>query len=325
MWYPAVGAVAVGVVRYFAPRTLGVGYSNISDILSGQAGLLSAIAFLVLMKLISWSISLGSGTSGGTLAPLFTIGSGLGALLGAGIAHIMPAASVDIRVAALIGMAAMFAGASRTLLASAVFAFETTLQPLGLLPLLGGCSAAFLISTLLMRQSIMTEKIARRGVRVPQEYMPDFLEQILVRDAVSGSVVSLRADDSVESARNWIASGAAGRSHQGFPVLDGQGNLVGVVTRRNLLAGDQDASMTLHQIISIRPIIVYDDATLREAADTMVSHNVGRLPVVSRRTGKLMAIVTRSDILSAHRHRLRELRESRRIISLPGWSRKRGD
>src|SRR5581483_1923237 len=143
MWWPAIGALAVGICGYFAPRTLGVGYFNISDILSGKNGW-SFIAFLVVKKFISWSISLGSGTSGGTLAPLFTIGGGLGAVIGIGIQHIFPHSGIDIRIAALVGMAAIFAGASRALLASVVFAFETTLQPLGLLPLLGGCTASFL-------------------------------------------------------------------------------------------------------------------------------------------------------------------------------------
>jgi chloride channel protein, CIC family len=172
MWWPALGGLVVGVVGFFAPRTMGVGYDNIEQIVAGDLGG-RALAVLCGLKLISWSISLGSGTSGGTLAPLFTIGGGLGALLGAGVVALAPALGLDVRIAALVGMAAMFAGASRALLASVVFAFETTRQPIGLLPLLGGCSAAFLISCLLMKNSIMTEKIARRGVQVPSEYSAD--------------------------------------------------------------------------------------------------------------------------------------------------------
>jgi H+/Cl- antiporter ClcA len=114
------------------------------------------------MKLVSWSMSLGSGTSGGTLAPLFTIGGGVGSALVALVALLAPSIGVDIRIGALVGMAAIFAGASRALLASVVFAFETTRQPLGLLPLLGGCTAAYLVSCLMMENTIMTEKLARR-------------------------------------------------------------------------------------------------------------------------------------------------------------------
>ena len=235
MWWPAIGAVAVGVIGYFAPLTLGVGYSNISHIISfGSPGdesfTIKAIAILCVMKFVSWAIALGSGTSGGTLAPLFTIGGAL-ALLGAGAADVFPHAGVDIRVAALVGMAAMFAGASRAMLASVVFAFETTLQPLGLLPLLGGCTAAFFASALLMRNTIMTEKIARRGVRVPAEYEADFLDSVLVSDVCSDGIVSIRGNDTLAAVRDWIATGEPGTSHQGFPVMNEEGHLLGVLTR----------------------------------------------------------------------------------------------
>jgi chloride channel protein, CIC family len=149
MWGPAVGGLAVGLVGFVEPATLGVGYDNVTRTLQGQiAG--TAVLVLALLKFLSWSIALGSGTSGGTLAPLLTVGGGFGAAAGAGLALLLPHAGVDPRVAALVGMAAMFAGASRALLASVVFAFETTLQGHGLLPLLGGCSAAYLVSCLLM-------------------------------------------------------------------------------------------------------------------------------------------------------------------------------
>ena len=130
MWWPALGGLAVGVVGYFEPRTMGVGYENIENILGGAiTG--QALLTLCVLKFVSWSISLGSGTSGGTLAPLFTFGGALGALLGGGVATLAPALGMDTRMAALVGMAAIFAGASQALLASVVFALETTLQPVG--------------------------------------------------------------------------------------------------------------------------------------------------------------------------------------------------
>jgi H+/Cl- antiporter ClcA/CBS domain-containing protein len=306
MWWPAIGAVAVGICGYFAPRTLGVGYFNISDILSGTNPW-GFIAFLIVMKFISWSISLGSGTSGGTLAPLFTIGGGLGAVLGIGIQHLFPHSGIDIRIAALVGMAAIFAGASRALLASAVFAFETTLQPLGLLPLLGGCTASFLVSCLLMRNTIMTEKIARRGVRVPAEYQADFLDQVLVREVCSRDPVTLLDDQTLEEVRNWINSGVDGATHQGFPVLDSKEKyIVGVLTRRDLLkTNGTPGSTKLRELIKNFPRLVYDDLTLRDAANHMVNHDIGRLPVVSRHEpGKVIGMLTRSDVLGAHRVRL---------------------
>jgi len=172
MWWPLLGAIPVGVIGYFAPRTMGVGYDNIEQIVSGEMAL-RQVAFLCCLKFVSWSFALGSGTSGGTLAPLFTIGGGLGALLGFAATAVLPWLGVDPRMAALVGMAAMFAGASRAMLASVVFAFETTRQQTAILPLLAGCSAAFLVSCLLMRNSIMTEKMARRGVPVPSGFSVD--------------------------------------------------------------------------------------------------------------------------------------------------------
>ncbi len=318
MWWPAIGAVFVGVIGYFYPRTLGVGYANITHTISNDWPL-KLVATLCLMKFISWSIALGSGTSGGTLAPLFTIGSGLGLLLGAAAQHLLPAASVDLRIAALVGMAAMFAGASRALLASVVFAFETTLQPLGLLPLLGGCTASFLVSCLLMRNSIMTEKIARRGVRVPAEYSADFLDSILVRDQTSVGIVSLAAEDTIGTIRAWITAGGPGTTHQGYPLVDAAGHLVGVLTRRDLLDPKVSLAAKLRDLLKRPPSIVYADCSLREAADHMVNHNIGRLPVIERKTGQLIGMITRSDLLSAHRRRLQDTHQP-----APGrWQRER--
>lgn len=306
MWWPAVGAVAVGVVGYFAPRTLGVGYENISDIISNHLAL-STVAFLCAMKFISWSIALGSGTSGGTLAPMFTIGAGLGALLGAGAAWVAPALHIDLRVAALVGMAAIFAGASRAMLASVVFAFETTLQPMGLLPLLGACAASYLVAGLLSRTSIMTEKIARRGILAPEEYLPDPLNQVLVRNIAAKNVVTLQADDTLARVRQWLETEAAGTTHQGFPVLDDRGILVGVLTRRDLLDPAAVPESRLLDLIR-RPVkFIYDDGTVRQAADHMVNHGIGRLPVVERaKPHRLIGIISRSDVLSVYRHGIHE-------------------
>lgn len=305
MWWPAIGGLAVGLVGYYSPRTLGVGYNNIEDLVQGKL-FGGAVLFLCTMKFISWAIALGSGTSGGTLAPLFTIGGGAGVALGELAAVAFPKFGIDPRICALVGMAAMFAGASRALLASVVFAFETTLQPLGLLPLLGGCTAGYLVSALLMRNTIMTEKLARRGVRVPAEYSADYLDQISVADACSNEVVYLRSDQTLDEVRHWVAAKQSQTSHQGFPVVDPNGDLVGVVTRRDFI-NELPGSMTLAQLIKRAPAVVFLDNSLREAADHMVRENIGRLPVVSRdNPRKIVGMITRSDLLSAHERRLEE-------------------
>ncbi|HEY8516119.1 MAG TPA: chloride channel protein [Candidatus Binatia bacterium] len=309
MWWPALGAVAVGVAGYLVPRTLGVGYDNIDDILSGRI-LGAPLLVLCVAKLASWAIALGSGTSGGTLAPLFTVGGALGALLGASAQAMLPDAAIDPRIGALVGMAAIFAGASRAVLASVVFAFETTQQPMGLLPLLAGCSSAYLVSCLLLRNSIMTEKIVRRGARVLGEYAADFLDQVLVRDVASNPVVTLDADATVADVKHWLRSHTPPTTHQGFPVTAADGRLIGVLTRRDLFDGDDaraDATRRIRELVKRPPAVVHPDNSLREAADHMLRENVGRLPVVEReRPHAVVGIVTRSDLLAAHRRRLDE-------------------
>ncbi len=316
VWWPALGGLAVGVCGYFAPRTLGVGYVNIEDIVGGRL-MGSALLFLVVMKFLSWSISLGSGTSGGTLAPLFTIGGGAGSALGLGLAAAFPMLGVDPRIAGLVGMAAIFAGASRALLTSVVFAFETTLQPMGLLPLLGGCTAAYLVSSLLMEHTIMTEKIARRGVKVPSEYSADYLEQITARMVASQPVITLNAQDALGQVRGWIASGTPESRHQGYPVVNLEERLIGVLTRRDLLDPTHPEDVLVGALVTRPPAVVYEDSTLREAADHMINEDIGRLPVVERENPRqVIGMLTRSDILKAHRKRLDETHKVHRHLRL---------
>lgn len=306
MWWPAIGGLVVGAVGLMEPNTLGVGYINIERAVSGEL-IGKAALVLCVLKCLSWSIALGSGTSGGTLAPLFTIGGTLGALMGETAQFLIPQAQIDIRVSALVGMAALFAGASRAMLASVVFAFETTLQPMGLLPLLGGCSASYLLSCLFMKNTIMTEKIARRGIRVPSEYSADFFDRVLVRETCNRNIITLPADQSLQSVRDWIASGHPDAQHQGFPVVDSQGTLLGVVTRRDLLNGKKGEADRVRDLIQRPPVIVFEHSTLREAINHMVRENVGRLPVLkSPGEGHVVGMLTRGDLLSIQMRLLNE-------------------
>jgi H+/Cl- antiporter ClcA/CBS domain-containing protein len=305
MWWPAIGAVVVGICGIFEPRTLGIGYSNITGALGGSI-IGKALLFLVILKFLSWAFYLSSGTSGGTLAPLFTIGRGLGAWIGGIFTTSAPSLGISPGVAGLVGMAALFAGATHALLASIVFAFETTRQPLGLLPLLGGCSAAYLVSLLLSRESLMTEKLVRRGIRLRNAYTVDHLSNVFVRDAAEREVVALNGSHTVAEVREWLADGAGGATHQGFPVLDAHDRLIGVLTRRDLLDPSQSEFVMISSIIKRQPAVVFDDSSLREAADHMVLQQVGRLPVVSREDPRtVIGMISRSDLLSAHSPRLR--------------------
>jgi H+/Cl- antiporter ClcA len=317
MWWPALGGIVVGAIGYVMPSTLGVGYSNITTVISGDMGLAGLVA-LCLLKFLSWSVALGSGTSGGTLAPLFTIGGALGGAIGLCVVSLAPWLHIDPRLAALVSMAAIFAGASRAFLTSVVFAFETTQQPHGLLPLLGACAAAYLVSGLMMRNTIMTEKIVRRGVRVPSEYSADYLDQVLVRDACSRVVISLQATQRLADVRLWLEAEASDAKHQGFPVLDAHDRLIGVVTRRDLFRREQrhrdlSGDDLVGSLIRRPPLVVVENHSLREAADHMVEADVGRLVVMSEDDPhRMVGILTRGDLLAAHAQRLREARNATR-------------
>ncbi|HEU4800172.1 MAG TPA: chloride channel protein [Gemmatimonadales bacterium] len=316
MWWPAIGAVVVGIVGWLEPLTLGVGYDNITAVLSGDI-VGTALLLLVVAKLVSWSVALGSGTSGGTLAPLFTIGGGLGALVGASLQRFIPALGVDPRVAALVGMAAIFAGASRALMTSVVFAFETTRQPVGLLPLLAGCTGAYLVSLVQMRSTIMTERLERRGTAVPADYGVDHLAGIRVRDACAEPAVSLAASMTISDARDWLVSGEVGTRHQGFPVLDSADRLVGVVMAREVRDTPRDPSETVGALVTRPAAVIFEDQSVRDAADHMVRQQVGRLPVVARsQPATVIGIITRSDLLEAHERRLQAAERRRRAASV---------
>ncbi len=301
MWWPAIGAIAVGVIGYFSPHTMGVGYDNIDNILNGKI-IGQTLIVLFILKFVSWTISLGSGTSGGTLAPLFTIGGGLGAAIGYIVLSLFPNSGVDIRIAALVGMAAMFAGSARALLASVIFAFETTMQPYGLLPLLAGCSAAYLVSSLMMKNTIMTEKIERRGVKVSNEYEVDFLTQILVKDYATTKVYSINSDDKISEVREWLNSGGEGTLHYGYPVIDKDKKIIGILTRREIENAKSQAERKISEIIKGNLVVIYEDSTLREAADMIAFHKISLLPVIAQNDkSKLLGLITHDDILKARR------------------------
>jgi CIC family chloride channel protein len=318
MWWPALGGLGVGLVGYWIPQTLGVGYGNIRLELSGTLSA-KTLVLLGIFKFISWAVSLASGTSGGTLAPLFIIGGALGAAFGAATGVLCPSLGIDPRVAGLIGMAAMFAGASRALLTSIVFAFETTLQPFALLPLAAGCTAAYLVSSMLMKHTIMTEKVERHGIHVPADYTADFLSEILVRDVATYEVAALRADQTLKEVRDWIADGGPGSSHHGFPVVDAEHRLVGMVTEFELTHPNQPVTRQVGEIIHRPCAVAFADNTVREAMDLMAQERVGRLPVVERdNPSHLVAILSGSDIRSGIR---RHFEESDQVEQTIHWHR----
>ena len=246
----------------------------------------------------------------------------MGALAGLALVALLPGLGVDPRIAALVGMAAIFAGASRALLASVVFAFETTHQAAGLLPLLGGCSAAYLVSALTMRNTIMTEKIARRGVRVPTEYAADYLEQVLVRDACTREVVSLPDEGRARRRAPLDPVRPRRGAARGIPVVDDTGRVRGLVTRRMLLDPSEPGNRRIGELPLRPPMVVHEHHSLREAADHMVAENVGRLIVVGW-TRRIRSPASSPAATSLSRtRRLKENREARRHIRWRASSRR---
>jgi H+/Cl- antiporter ClcA len=325
MWWPAIGAVAVGVVGYFVPHTLGVGYDNINNILNDSI-FGKALLILFIFKFISWTISLGSGTSGGTIAPLFTIGGGLGASLGSIVLTMFPNCGLDVRIAALVGMAAMFAGSARTLLFSIIFAFETTRQPYAILPLLAACSAAYLISSLMMQNTIMTEKIVRRGVNVPTEYEADFLTQMLVKQYFTKDVFSINGEDEISKIRKWLLSGEVGSLHHTYPVVDKNNRLIGLIKRRELESSNVSENLKVKNIIKGSLVTIHENNSLREAADMMAYYKVSHLPIVAVEDKyRLSGIISHDDIMRARRMHIEQGNLYKRYINLKNLKKNRTD
>lgn len=308
MWWPALGGVAVGLIGMVAPRSLGVGYENITASLAGDLSVTVLIS-LCLWKFLSWAIALGSGTSGGTLAPLLTIGSSAGCLLGYAFQHLVPEAQVSVPLAALVGMAALFAGASRAILTSIVFAMETTMQEKTLLPLIAGCSTAYLVSFILMRTTIMTEKIRRKGIQMPENYRADVLELTTVGD-ISRPVDfnSSQITDhhtSIEYMLEKIKPGNPGYDRQSMIIVLNQQQPVGIVLKEKLHnAPDKDGEVS--SIMEDKVFTVYLDNSLELALEIMLKSKQELLPVVERSTNILVGIITDWDILNVFEKRFKE-------------------
>lgn len=302
MWWPMIGGLAVGLIGYFAPHTLGVGYDNITDLLSGKLAI-GVAATLCFFKFISWAIALGSGTSGGTLAPLLTIGGGTGLLLGAGAQHWLPGSGISLALAALIGMSAMFAGASRALLTSIIFAIETTAQGNALLPLLAGCIASYAVSYLLMKNTIMTEKIARRGITTPHIYEPDILYHIKVEQALKADAVIISHLATLAEIRSWITK-HKNQQQNFYVVTDDEGNFKGIVSSSSLFSLHHNKDAAIDTLIKRKTTIISSEDSLKTAVEIMARENLDVLPVQSPGKNKIVGILSYRDILQVYRHRL---------------------
>ncbi|WP_295120723.1 chloride channel protein [uncultured Chitinophaga sp.] len=305
MWWPAIGAIAIGVVGYFAPYTLGVGYNNISELLTGSLPV-QLVLGLCFLKFISWSVSLGSGTSGGTLAPLLTIGGATGLGLGMLIQHFAPAVPINLPTCTLIGMAAMFAGAARALLTSIVFALETTMQPHGLLPLLAACTTSYFISFFMMKGSIMTEKIRRRGVTTPEAYEPDVLQHIPVQEVMDKTPVTANTSATIAAVKAQL--------HTSKAILVNTPAPYAITADMILQAADHT---TISSILPATRVYIYPDSKVSFAAALMHRYGVTALPVVERTDRQqAIGIIDTNGLLRAYNLRRGDSENLQRIISV---------
>lgn len=312
--WPAIGGLAVGIVGYFSPRTLGVGYNNITDIISGHMAL-QVVLSLCILKFISWSVSLGSGTSGGTLAPLLTIGGAAGVVAGYFILKWFPSSGITLPLAAIVGMSAMFAGASRAFITSIIFALETTGQSNALLPLLGSCTAAYFVSFFFMENTIMTEKIARRGVRTPHSYESDNLEKIKAGDIIKNNRIVISEDNEIQEVREWMNTENADRPNY-FIIAGNEGNYVGIVSSSNLFNNYHNPTDRVGNLVKRKNIYITNDDNLRTAVEIMAKENIDVLPVISSESQTITGILSYLDIIASYKHHLDEHENKRQHISL---------
>jgi CBS domain-containing protein len=318
MWWPALGGLGLGVIAYFVPRVLGVGYDTISDMLNARLAI-GLLAVIMVAKAAALLVSLGSGTSGGLLAPMFTIGAAMGGLYAGVVNHFVPAAHLSSSAFALVAMAAVFGAAARAPFTLIIFAFEITRNYDAVLPLMLVVVVAYAIALHFMENSVMTEKLARRGLRVHQEYEVDAFDQVTVGQAMDPQSAIAPATVSIGELAERIAAGDPGLTrHQALLLVDQSGGLTGIMTRGDLvrsLGRDPTGDMTALQAGRAHPEVAYPDETLNEALTRMLEHQCGRLPVVARSDPKkILGYLGRAAVLEARRRRMREDR-----VREPGW------
>ena len=319
LWWPAIGALGLGIIGYFVPRVLGVGYDTIGDILNANLAWKLLLVVMV-AKAVALVISLGSGTSGGLLAPMFMSSAAMGGVFAMGVDRILPAANLSAGAFALVAMGAVFGAASRATFSFIIFAFEITRDYNSVLPLMLVSVIADGIAMWLMpRASIMTEKLARRGLHIHQDYEADVMQQVRVSETMDRDVPTLPANMKVSELSDLIArrDPSVGR-HQGMFVLDADGKLAGVITRGDVmraLDADPSGALTVLDAGTRTVIVTYPDEMLHDASSKMLRNNIGRLPVVDRKDPrKVLGYLGRPGIMAA---RLRRLDEEH--VREPGW------
>ncbi len=315
MWWPAIGGVFVGVGGLIFPQALGVGYDTIAMLLRGDVPL-TIFAGVLLVKSAIWMISLGSGTSGGVLAPLLMMGAALGGVESIFLPHL------GMGFWPLVSMGAILGGTMRSPFTGIVFAVELTHDINMILPLLVACFLAHLFTVLTLKRSILTEKISRRGYHLSREYALDPLEILFVREVMRTNVVVLPRDGTLEDAYHLIRSTKGPKGQHLFPVLGPDGELAGVVTRNQLVQlyeqmADKAPTTRLFEIATRNPQIAFADEPLRAVVNRMAESGFTRFPVFDPGgDGKIVGMVALNDLLRARTRNLEDERARERVLRI---------
>lgn len=305
-WSPAIGGLAVGAMGFLVPQILGVGYGTITGILVGQYGL-GLVALIMAAKAVAWLLSMGSQTSGGTLAPLFMVGSSLGVLFGSVTGLVFPAIGVVPGVFGVAAMAAVFGAASRAPFTSVIFALEVTQDFQGVLPVIITVVIAELVDEYLTEDSIMTEKLARRGLRVRHIYEYNPLRQVIVSALMSKPVSTVQGEQNVLDLYREMNDPGNEISRRKRIVVMKKGRVVGTIERSQVYdaASHAEADLTVEKVCSKAFLTVREDELAYQAQREMILHNVRFLIVVDR-NGELSGYLSLSDLVRAQKHKIED-------------------
>jgi len=310
MWWPAIGGVVIGLGGLVFPQALGVGYDTIGALIQGDVPR-TMIAGILVVKSVIWAVALGSGTSGGVLAPLLMMGGALGGLE----SMFLPFEGAGFWP--LISMGAILGGTMRSPFTGIVFAIELTHDFNALLPLLVATALSYTVSVLLLKRSILTEKVARRGFHLSREYAVDPLEILFVREVMRTHVAALASSTAVGEAAAHLRPDHSPRGQRLYPVLDQDGKLAGVITRKDIrkLVDEKPHGHEIGTFVREEPVVALVDETLRIVVNRMASSGFTRMPVLDRQ-GKLAGMVSLQDLLSARARNLSDERDRERVIRI---------
>ncbi|HZV47659.1 MAG TPA: chloride channel protein [Thermodesulfovibrionales bacterium] len=298
---PAIGGLGVGLIGLYFPQIFGVGYETIELALYGKIGLV-LVSALILIKILATSLTLGSGGSGGVFAPALFIGAMLGESYGKLTEAIIPSIAIPSGACALVGMGAVFSGASHAPISAILIMFEMTGNYLIILPLMITCITSTVVVRRFSKESIYTLKLTRRGIDIDELRKSDLMSAITVSDAMVKQVITFQESVAVKDAEMNIRSDASYR-HRGFPVLNQEGNLVGIVTTKDILEAISEGKMEMpiKEIITKDITTCYPNENLKTALQKLGEKDVGRIPVVERENPqRLVGLITRENIIAAY-------------------------